>query len=80
MDPLVRRIRTDLHTKAPGEASLTRGELSELLDRLEWAERLACYATHLPHCRLRSVHGAGPDHQTGRVACTCGLDRDRWRR
>lgn len=80
VDPLVRRIRTDLREKPPGKARVTRGELAELLDRLEWAERLACYATHLPHCRLRSQHGAGPDRQGGRATCTCGLDRDRWRR
>jgi len=59
---------------------VTRGEIARLLDRLEWAERLACYATHLPHCRIRTVHGAGQDRQAGRVVCTCGLDRDRWRR
>jgi hypothetical protein len=77
VDPLVRRVRRDLREAEPGTARISRGELAGLLDRLEWAERMACYATHLPHCRLRSVHGTGQDRTAGDRQCSCGFERDR---
>lgn len=77
VDPLVRRVRRDLREAALGAARISRGELAGLLDRLEWAERMACYATHLPHCRLRSLHGTGQDRVERVAQCTCGFERDR---
>lgn len=77
VDPLVRRVRRDLREAPQGGARITRRELAGLLDRLEWAERMACYATHLPHCRLRSAHGAGQDRGGGDPGCSCGFERDR---